>query len=345
MYVGAGTPSADGFTAIGSSNSGVYVDGSGSLALTNCVVRGSVSHGIYFAPSSSGRTLAVTNCTINSNGSYGIRSAGSAGTVTVTNSIVTNHGSIGVFRNDASAFSVTFSNVWNNPTNLSGTMTLASNQSANPLYVSTTDLRLQGTSVSIDAGTATGAPPADLLGTTRPLDGDGIGGAQVDQGAYEFVRVVVCGNGALEPGEVCDDGASNGMYGFCNATCSGLGQRCGDGAVNGPEQCDDMNASNTDACLTTCQLATCGDGFIRAGVEQCDDSNTVATDACTATCQVATCGDNIIRAGVEQCDDGNMANTDGCVGACQVATCGDTYLQAGVEQCDDGNTLSTDACR
>ncbi|MBP9207415.1 MAG: right-handed parallel beta-helix repeat-containing protein, partial [Kofleriaceae bacterium] len=86
LYVAAGNPTFDGLSAIGSSNSGVYVDGSGSLALTNCVVRGSVSHGIYFAPSSSGRTLAVTNCTINSNGSYGIRSAGSAGTVTVTNS-------------------------------------------------------------------------------------------------------------------------------------------------------------------------------------------------------------------------------------------------------------------
>ena len=39
------------------------------------------------------------------------------------------------------------------------------------------------------------------------------------------------------------------------------GQRCEDGVVaEGLEACDDGNQDNTDACLTTCQLAACGDG-------------------------------------------------------------------------------------
>lgn len=32
----------------------------------------------------------------------------------------------------------------------------------------------------------------------------------------------VCGNGSVEGGEICDDGASNGNPGFCNATCDGF---------------------------------------------------------------------------------------------------------------------------
>ena len=32
----------------------------------------------------------------------------------------------------------------------------------------------------------------------------------------------------------------------------------------GVEECDDGDNDNDDICLTTCKLATCGDGFIRA---------------------------------------------------------------------------------
>jgi cysteine-rich repeat protein len=82
--------------------------------------------------------------------------------------------------------------------------------------------------------------------------------------------------------------------------------------------CDDANADNTDACLNTCAAATCGDGFVRAGVEMCDDANADNTDACLNTCAAATCGDSFIQAGVETCDDSNTAAGDCCSSACGI---------------------------
>jgi cysteine-rich repeat protein len=153
----------------------------------------------------------------------------------------------------------------------------------------------------------------------------------------------VCGNGAVEGTEECDD-ANASNTDACLSSC--VSATCGDGYTRaGVEQCDDANASNTDACLNSCASASCGDGFTRAGVEQCDDANASNTDACLDTCVSASCGDGFIRAGVEQCDDSNASNTDGCLNTCVSASCGDGYVRAGVEQCDDANAVETDACR
>src|SRR5690606_21058346 len=53
-------------------------------------------------------------------------------------------------------------------------------------------------------------------------------------------------------------------------TTTGHQQMCGDGVVEGGEECDDGNKSNYDACISTCVIATCGDGIVRAGYEECD---------------------------------------------------------------------------
>ncbi len=64
---------------------------------------------------------------------------------------------------------------------------------------------------------------------------------------------------------------------------------CGNSIVDAGEECDDGNAVSTDGCID-CKLATCGDGFVHAGVELCGD---VPADACSApsvnTCQVPPC--------------------------------------------------------
>ncbi|WP_181198068.1 DUF4215 domain-containing protein [Enhygromyxa salina] len=119
---------------------------------------------------------------------------------------------------------------------------------------------------------------------------------------------------------------------------------CGDGVVNGDEECDDGNPDDTDECLSSCLLATCGDGIIWEGNEECDDGNPEDGDECTNACTSAVCGDGAVQAGVEECDDGNDISTDDCTTDCVAATCGDGIIWEGNEECDDGNDVSTDDC-
>lgn len=58
-----------------------------------------------------------------------------------------------------------------------------------------------------------------------------------------------CGNLVVEIGEACDDGAANGLYGFCKSDCSGPGPTCGDEIVNGNEECDSTANCNNDCSL------------------------------------------------------------------------------------------------
>lgn len=99
---------------------------------------------------------------------------------------------------------------------------------------------------------------------------------------------------------------------------------CGDGIQEGDEECDDGDANADDAaCLLSCEMATCGDGFVQAGVETCDDG--AANDdegACLEACVSASCGDGFVQAGVEGCDDGNADEADGCFSDCTPDPCG-----------------------
>ncbi|MFO1395300.1 MAG: hypothetical protein U1F09_16245 [Steroidobacteraceae bacterium] len=62
----------------------------------------------------------------------------------------------------------------------------------------------------------------------------------------------VCGNGALEVTEACDDGNANSCDG-CSATCQVEG--CGNGVVECNEFCDDgpLNGTPGNACSATCR--------------------------------------------------------------------------------------------
>ena len=84
------------------------------------------------------------------------------------------------------------------------------------------------------------------------------------------VGVQVCGDGILDPGEGCDDGAGNGPNAACTAACQP--NVCGDGDVHaGVEGCDEgPDNVDTGYCRSDCQLGVCGDGFVFAALEECD---------------------------------------------------------------------------
>lgn len=72
---------------------------------------------------------------------------------------------------------------------------------------------------------------------------------------YSETPVSVCGNGTLEPGEDCDDGAGN-------------------------------SDTDPDACRTDCTSPMCGDGVVDSG-EACDDGNLVSQDGCEPDCTLS----------------------------------------------------------
>jgi cysteine-rich repeat protein len=122
---------------------------------------------------------------------------------------------------------------------------------------------------------------------------------------------------------------------------------CGDGVLDPGEVCDDGNNADGDGCSAVCTIEVapaCGDGVLDPG-EVCDDGNNVDGDSCSADClSDETCGNNVLDTSVgEQCDDGNNADGDGCSAACLIEGCGDGVLDPG-EVCDDGNNMGGDGC-
>jgi len=64
----------------------------------------------------------------------------------------------------------------------------------------------------------------------------------------------VCGNGLLETGEQCDDGANVSGDG-CSANCEEEEQdECGDSTLNLGEGCDDGNTISGDGCSSSCSI-------------------------------------------------------------------------------------------
>jgi cysteine-rich repeat protein len=154
------------------------------------------------------------------------------------------------------------------------------------------------------------------------------------------IPLAECGDGDLDSGEECDDGANNGnictpSYGstcdWCDSGCNDrteTGDYCGDG---------DCDAGNEDSssCLVDCPIGVvCGNGVLETG-EECDDGDTSSGDGCDSNCDLETgwkcptpgspcdpaCGDGELDAG-EECDDGNTVSGDCCDATCHNEACG-----------------------
>ena len=135
----------------------------------------------------------------------------------------------------------------------------------------------------------------------------------VEVGLFDTYGCVVCGNGRLEVGEVCDG------TDFGSTTCQDFGHPSGFLVCN--PDCGSIDSSN---------CSNCGDG-VATGAEECDDGAHATGDGCGADCRVeagwtcdgtpsfctTVCGDGILL-GSEACDDGNLLSHDGCSSACTV---------------------------
>ncbi len=186
--------------------------------------------------------------------------------------------------------------------------------------------------------------------------GNGAGGQAQGGEGVGGIDMTGCGDSAIQPGEVCDDGNNQPGDG-CSADCK---------TVEQDYACPDPG----EACVST---VDCGDGIV-SGQETCDDGDAIAGDGCSDDCQVepgwqcnspghpcvaAACGDGII-AGNEDCEDGGVppVSGDGCSDTCQRETgyacdvpgqpchltvCGDA-IKEGDEPCDDGNDDIGDGC-
>jgi hypothetical protein len=138
-----------------------------------------------------------------------------------------------------------------------------------------------------------------------------------------------CGNGRIDMGEECDDGAANSdaAGASCHAGC--VRPRCGDGTLDTGEDCDDGPANSdaaSAACRTSCKRPGCGDGLLDPG-ELCDQgvsNSNVTPNACRTSCMPARCGDGVVDQG-EACD-GNGT----CSATCTLLATGANVPGAGV---------------
>jgi cysteine-rich repeat protein len=157
-----------------------------------------------------------------------------------------------------------------------------------------------------------------------------------------------CGNGIVDPGEVCDDG--NIMDGDgCSHDCLSK-EECGNGVVDPNEVCDDGNTVN----------GQCG-GSAGSGCNvdsDCGSNVKCIADKCSHDCKsLQVCGNDIVDFD-EVCDDGGTSDgkcpdgtpcnanadcggakcsPDGCSRNCESnETCGNGIVDLG-EVCDNGS--------
>lgn len=112
------------------------VSSSGLVALTNSVVSGNASYGLYLTSGSAIANSTLLRNTVYANGSYGMYFTGSSNNrVTVRDNVVVANGTRGLYRSSSPTVTATYNLVWNNGTDYSGISPGAGAISENPLFV------------------------------------------------------------------------------------------------------------------------------------------------------------------------------------------------------------------
>lgn len=197
----------------------------------------------------------------------------------------------------------------------------------------------------------------------------------------ECTCIDTCGNGVVNPGEMCEEGVGEQnclALGYANdepapcVNCASDVSACDEGvcgdaiiATARGEVCEGTNL-NGESCLSLgytrgqlacgldckeydesdCTIGYCGDAIPDVG-EECDagGANSDAPNAaCRTDCSERTCGDGIVDNQFgEQCDDGNRDNGDACLNSCLAATCGDGIV-CSASNCSSGPGGGPEEC-
>jgi MYXO-CTERM domain-containing protein len=243
----------------------------GSGVATNLHVRAG-STGLSLSPSTGDR-VEVGHATIQcarAAGTTGVDVLVSgAGSASLAHSVITGCG-VGM-RGSATGLTVASSIVGGNTADLMG-ITM-------PAGVTLVDPRLDAAGLPMPSSPCLDAASGssvglDVDGVARPVDGDAVAGAVADVGAFEL-GVGTCGDGATDPGERCDGGASPG-YGWdaCAADCRGHGPYCGDGLVTSPDE----DCEGVAGCTSSCRFVPSDAGVLDDAALD-PDAGTATTDA------------------------------------------------------------------
>ncbi|MCK5616747.1 hypothetical protein KAR91_83570, partial [Candidatus Pacearchaeota archaeon] len=163
-------------------------------------------------------------------------------------------------------------------------------------------------------------PPAEEPITETPVEGTEPENPQ--QPPVE--NQIICGNGVVEEGEICDEGEGNNSDSYqsaqhCNASCSGYANYCGDEIVNGSESCDgSVPAANT--CTSEIGAGTVGTLF-------CSSNCTINTSACK-THTITNCPSSILPQDPPNAR-GNLVITGGGISALDWAVDGSAVAGSG----------------
>ena len=100
-------------------------------------------------------------------------------------------------------------------------------------------------------------------------------------------KVETCGNGLVDPGEVCDDGNTAPATAAPRLhVARDLRQR--HRRRRRRRGCDDTSTAGGDGCSPLCEIERCGNGVLDVG-EACDDGNAVNGDGCRTNCTPSRC--------------------------------------------------------